>query len=280
MPDFHSDHRGLAILAILVSAFTAAAILEALFPRRAEQPGMAHRWINNIALAVLTISIVNWLEIALNVSVAWWVSGQDLGLLQHWETGWLASLLITFVVLELSVYAFHRLMHRVPWLWRLHAVHHSDTEFDITLAYRNHPLAAAFLLCMRLPVIVLLGAPAEIILMYEATRVVQDLLSHSNIRIPPHVEKRLRLLIVTPDFHRLHHSSTRRYTDSNFSSTFPWFDYLFRTASQRPFRDHETMQLGLERFRQREDSRLDNLLLMPFDPNRFRRSPDRRSSAS
>jgi sterol desaturase/sphingolipid hydroxylase (fatty acid hydroxylase superfamily) len=258
------EHFELWLLATFVATFAVVNVLEAHFPRRDESSNRARRWGNNIALAILTISLTNYFQVLLNLTAAWWVDEKDFGLLAFWDPGPLLSLLLTFLVLELSGYIYHRLLHAIPWLWRLHAVHHSDTGFDFSLAYRNHPLAAAVLVTARMPVIVLLGAPMEYVFAYELTRIVQDLLSHSNVRIAPGWEKYLRYVLVTPDFHRLHHSSDRRHTDSNFSSTFPWFDYLFGTATDKPFEMQQRMEVGLEYFRGRKDMRLDRLLLMPF----------------
>jgi len=258
------EHFELILLATFVGTFALVNMLEAWFPRRDETANRSRRWANNIALAVLTIMLTNLFQLGLNVTAAWWVNENNMGLLAHWNLGPLLTFLITFVVLELTGYIYHRLLHAIPWLWRLHAVHHSDTGFDFSLAYRNHPLAAIVLVSARMPVIVLLGAPMEYIFVYEILRIVQDLLSHSNVRIPPSVEKYLRYLIVTPDFHRLHHSSDRKFTDSNFGSMFPWFDYLFGSATNKTFEAQRDMQVGLEYFRERRDMRLDQLLLMPF----------------
>jgi sterol desaturase/sphingolipid hydroxylase (fatty acid hydroxylase superfamily) len=195
-------------------------------------------------------------------------------------------MIFTVVVMELESYSIHRLSHRVPCLWRLHAVHHSDTDFDLTTAYRSHPLEGVFLFIVRGTVIVLLGAPVYAIVIYEAARVAQDLFGHSNVRIPSRVESWLRYVIVTPDFHRLHHSSNSFFTDSNYSATFPWFDYLFGSVSNKPYAEHVDLEIGLEYFRSSRDTRIDQLLLMPFRnfrqlerrPERERFIPDRSDS--
>jgi len=264
MLESSTEDHSLVIFVVLVASFAFFSLLECICPRRPEQPNMTYRWVNNIVLAIITNGIVTLAQAFLIVAIAWWVADKNFGLLQLWNLNWFASLIIAILYLELIVYLVHRLMHTVPWLWRVHAVHHSDTEFDVTLAYRNHPLAAIFIINVRLPFIILLGAPVEIIFIYEIARIVQDIFSHSNIRIPREIERYLRYIIVTPDFHRVHHSSTREYTDSNFSSSIPLFDYIFSTSRVRPYQEHEYMQIGLEYFRDEKDTRIDQLLTMPF----------------
>jgi sterol desaturase/sphingolipid hydroxylase (fatty acid hydroxylase superfamily) len=156
------------------------------------------------------------------------------------------------------------LFHRIPWLWRLHAVHHSDTELDFTSTYRHHPLENLLGTIAAIPLTLLLGPPVIVIAVYQGFRVTVNILSHSNIYLPETLERWLRRLIVTPDFHRGHHSTDRQYTNSNYGSSLTVFDHLFGTATQRTFNEQADMPVGLHYFRGRRDSRLDQLLLMPF----------------
>ncbi|MCB1866668.1 MAG: sterol desaturase family protein [Chromatiales bacterium] len=270
MEAFLLEHEGEIILAAMVFGFVVVALAESTVPRRNITATLGWRWLNNLGLTLVSILAADWVKLALILSTAWWVDQQQFGLLQWWEPGAVASLIVTFLVMDLTLYLYHRWMHRSPLLWRLHAVHHSDTEFDVTLTYRSHPLVVLVMALLRLPVVVALGAPLWALILYEAFGVLHDLFSHANVRIPEKIERWLRYFIVTPDFHRLHHSSDRRYTDSNYGQNFPWFDHLFGTARQRPFQDHESMEIGLERFRDRRDTRLDQMLLMPFRGERFR----------
>jgi len=264
MIDLLEQHGNVLLFFVLCGAFSVIALAEMAFPRRPLTPGQTVRWLNNLALAVTTTLVNRWVFVAAGLSTAWWVNQQQFGLLPWLDTGWWASLLVVFLVLGLEDYVTLRLMHAVPFLWRLHAVHHSDTEFDLTTTYRNHPLAALILLLLRLPVIAALGAPVSVLMAYEALRIVQNLYSHSNTRLPESLERYLRLVLVTPDFHRTHHRSTRAFTDSNFSAILPWFDYLFGSYRRCPFDSHAAMEIGLEHFREARDARLDKLLLMPL----------------
>ena len=168
----------------------------------------------------------------------------------------------------------HRAFHKVPALWRIHQVHHADTEVDFSTTYRHHPFEVLIMQAATVPVIVVLAPPVTAVLAQELIRTVINVVAHGNIHVPERVNRVLLWFMVTPDFHRLHHSSDRRFTDSNYGATLPWFDYLFKTASHKPFAEQATMQLGLEYARAPEDSRVDRLLLMPFaDQRALRQEP-------
>ena len=175
-----------------------------------------------------------------------------------------AQVLLAFVIADFAFMMMHYLSHRFAPLWRLHAVHHSDTEVDFTTTYRNHPLELYVNAPLTIPVILLLGFPAEVVAAYQLLKTSISVFAHSNVRLPAGLDRALRFVVITPDFHRLHHCSEKLYTDSNFSAAFPIYDYLFGTAKSRPYHEQETMQLGLEYFRDPVDGRLDRLLLMPF----------------
>lgn len=258
------QHESTVLFATLIGAFCAVALAEMVFPRRTITRSLGFRWVNNIGLALTTTLSNRFFYLVLGLGTTSWLYRQDVGLVPWLDLPWAAGFGLVLLVLAFGDYVTHRLVHAVPFLWRLHAVHHSDTEFDVTTTYRNHPFAALVLLLLRLPFIAVLGAPPAMLLVYEATRMAQDLWSHSNIRLPVALDRVLRWFIVTPDFHRVHHCSDRRFTDSNYSSTVPWFDYLFGTYRYRPVEQHVDMEIGLEHFREPRHSRLDGLLLLPF----------------
>lgn len=264
MEEILESNRALIAFSTLVGVFLFAFVWEALWPRRAVQKDLRSRWLNNIGLTILNHVISNWINVAVAVAAAWWVSRNGNGLLTRLDVGLVLGGVVSFIVFSLLSYVEHRLLHAIPWLWRMHAVHHSDTEFDVTTTYRSHPLEMVFVSVVSLPVILLLGPPVAVVVLYQVARVTVNIFAHSNIYIPESVERWLRYVVVTPDFHRLHHLPDQRYTDSNFSTLLPWFDYLFGTATRKPFKDHPSLTIGLEYFRAPGDSRIDRLLLMPF----------------
>ncbi len=247
---------------VLFGGLVAFLLAEMQWPRLPETEGTAQRWLSNLSLTFLNHVLLGWLAPWAYALVAHLhlVPAQGLLSLQPF---WL-SLALTVILLELLQYSLHRLLHTVPWLWRLHAVHHCDLAVDVTTAHRHHPLEALFSFSFTLPVLLLLAPAPDVVLTASLVQITLALWSHSNLYLPETLDRWLRYLIVTPDFHRLHHHSEQRYTDSNYSLALPWFDYLFGTASRVPFAQQARIRLGLEYFRDRADARLTRLLLLPF----------------
>ncbi len=249
---------------VVIGSFAVVIFWEMVFPRRTPQASQNYRWINNIALTILNHLVLRWVTIGLTLIVSWWSFSQEVGLLAHLDAGFAASVVIVFLVFELAGYALHRLFHQVPWLWRVHAVHHNDTEVDFSTSYRHHPIEVLLATVVMVSVAALLGAPIEAVAVREIARAMLHGLSHGNVYIPAGIDRALRHIVVTPDFHRLHHASDQRFTDSNYSTVLTIYDHLFKTATSKPFDEQTTMELGLEYFRDPKDSRLDRLLLLPF----------------
>jgi sterol desaturase/sphingolipid hydroxylase (fatty acid hydroxylase superfamily) len=264
MEKYLEDNEGTVLFVGMIAALIVAALLEAFLQRRPQAANLNMRWANNIGLTLINQAGVNLLTIGVTIAIAWWGNEADIGLLRHWNLGFWPTLLLAILTFELIAYWFHRALHAVPILWRMHAVHHSDTELDFTTTYRNHPLELYVNAPLTIPVILLLGFPAAVVTAYQLIKTSISVIAHSNIRLPENLDRILRFVIITPDYHRLHHCSERQFTDSNFCAAFPLYDYVFGTAKTRPYKDHETMELGLEHFRKPIDGRLDRLLLMPF----------------
>ena len=176
---------------------------------------------------------------------------------------WLELLLALFL-LDLAIYLQHRLFHYVPVLWRLHRMHHADLDVDVTTGARFHPVEILLSLGIKFLVVVPLGAPPLAVLLFEIALNATSMFNHTNVWLPPAIERLLRWLVVTPDMHRVHHSIIRRETDSNFGFNFPWWDRLFGTYRPRPEAGHEAMTLGIGQFRDPRELRLDRMLTQPF----------------
>lgn len=237
---------------------------EAVWPRRSLDQSVVYRWANNFSVSLISYFISAYVTNVLLLVAAWQIDVHGIGLMQHVDLGFVPAFLIVLLTAQFMSYWLHRLFHIVPWLWRIHAVHHNDVDMDVATSYRHHPLEPVLPLPFVLPVYLLLGAPFEVIFAYNMVLIVATVFSHSNVYLPEKLDRFLRLFIITPDFHRNHHNSERRFTDSNYSTLVPWYDYLFGTATDKPFEEQVSTELGLEYLREPRDSRLDQLLLLPF----------------
>ena len=250
-------------LAAIVATLAAVLFVEPLLPLHASTTVPLARWLRNLALSALALGatllapLLFWaVARALGLQPGWW--------LQRWGVPVWAQWLATFLVLDGLAYALHRLSHAVPWLWRLHAVHHSDVELDATTTHRHHPLENLFVALVTLPVLLLLAPPVWAVLAYSLTATLVSTLAHANLRLPAGLDRLLRRLVVTPAYHRLHHSREQPQTDSNYATVFPWFDHLLGSASAVPADGGRAITTGLEYHREPASQTLLALLLAPF----------------
>jgi sterol desaturase/sphingolipid hydroxylase (fatty acid hydroxylase superfamily) len=238
--------------------------IENFVPFRQVSEGVLGRWINNLGLTLVDYILLLLVAPSLALFIAGLLGNPTVGLLGRLGLGTWEGFLVCLLTLELLGYWLHRAFHAIPWLWRIHAVHHSDVEVDATTAHRHHPLELLINTVITIPILILLGAEPIVLFVYNALRLTVAAITHGNISFPAPVEKALHGLLVTPDFHRMHHSSERRYTDSNYSGILPVFDFLFRTATRMNRDEQRDMTLGLNEFRAAADARVDRLLAMPF----------------
>lgn len=254
------------LLGFVIGGIAMVMLAESMVPFRALSANPLPRWFNNLALTGLDYAILFSLAPLLSMLIGEVFGLRGMGLLNLLETDSLAAFLILFLCLELMYYWIHRGFHTIPALWRIHAVHHSDTEVDATTTHRHHPLEPLINTLLAIPVLLILGPEPILMLIYNALRTFVAVISHGNFSFHPAIEQVLRRFVVTPDFHRQHHRTERHYTDSNYASVLPLFDHLFGTATQASRDAQLTMPLGLEYLREPRDARLDRLLILPFLP--------------
>ncbi|MEX1199080.1 MAG: sterol desaturase family protein [Pseudohongiellaceae bacterium] len=247
----------LAVLAVMAS-------WEMLAPRRALTVGKTWRWFNNGGVILTGTLLVRLVFPAGLVGLGLFVEAQGWGLLQVVELPAWAALLVAVVVLDFTVWAQHVLFHAVPALWRLHRMHHADLDFDLTTGLRFHPVELLLSYGIKATVVVAIGAPALAVLVFEAILSSLALFNHSNARLPLALDRVLRWFIVTPDFHRVHHSWYPRETNSNFGFNLSLWDRLLGTYRAQPRDGHEGMTIGLAQFREPSWERLDRMLVQPF----------------
>ena len=251
-------------LGVFLLVLVLLAAVEMLAPRRKGEAQRRRRWPGNLGMLAVDTLLVRILFPTAAVGAALAAEASGLGLLnQVVLPSWLA-VVVAIVVLDLLIYAQHRLFHAAPWLWRLHRVHHSDVAVDVTTGLRFHPGEILLSMLVKLGAVVLLGAPALGVMLFEIILNAGAMFSHSNIRLPASADRVARALLVTPDMHRVHHSIIPRETASNFGFNLAIWDRLFGTYCAQPAAGHEAMTLGLTAFRAPGASRVDRMLWQPL----------------
>jgi sterol desaturase/sphingolipid hydroxylase (fatty acid hydroxylase superfamily) len=237
-----------------------------LRPKRT--PQRAHVW-SNFGLFVTNTILARLVGVGSIVAVA--ANGSDRGWgLFSWLTApaWF-EFLIAIVALDFGMYVQHRLFHWVPWLWRLHAVHHSDVEIDVTTGVRFHVGEALTSFVLKGVAVTALGASVPAVLTFEVLLSTAALFTHTNVRIHPALDAAMRRLLVTPDMHRVHHSVEYDEHNSNFGFFLIWWDRLFGSYQAMPRADLRTMPIGLSEYRNEVDQKLPSLLIQPFRTSQF-----------
>jgi len=253
---------------------------EVLAPRRILGVPRKLRWSGNLGIVSLNTLTVRFLFPLLPVSFAFLVQERGWGLLNQLDLPpWLA-ILVALVLMDLAIYLQHVMFHAFRIFWRIHRMHHTDLDYDVTTGLRFHPIEIFLSLLLKLAVVALVGPAPAAVLIFEVLLNATSMFNHGNVRIGTSVDRVLRLFLVTPDMHRVHHSVIRRETDSNYGFNLPWWDRLFGTYRKQPAMGHEKMIVGLDAFRDPKMLRLHWLLAIPFlrSPSRSDAVPDQRST--
>jgi sterol desaturase/sphingolipid hydroxylase (fatty acid hydroxylase superfamily) len=250
--------------AVFLLLFILIAIGERLFPRRILSYPKMKRWFNNLSIVFLDTLLIRFLFPLLPVGFALYCAQKEWGLLNMIALPLWIKIVIGVIVLDFIIYLQHVMFHTVPLLWRLHVMHHSDLDFDMTTGLRFHPLEIFLSMVIKLVAVLLLGPPATAVLIFEILLNGTSMFNHGNIHIPFGVDKILRLFVVTPDMHRVHHSVIMRETNSNYGFNLPWWDRLLGTYRAQPARGHEGMTIGIGWLREAKRLTLPWLLAMPF----------------
>jgi sterol desaturase/sphingolipid hydroxylase (fatty acid hydroxylase superfamily) len=250
-------------LAIFLGVLAAMALWEVAAPRRRLEIPRVIRWTNNLALVVVDTIILRLSFPILAVGLAVMAEDRGWGLFNNLDVPLWVAIVVSMFLLDLAIYLQHVMFHAVPGLWRLHRMHHADLDFDATTGLRFHPVEILISMGVKLAAIAALGPPAIAVLLFEVILNATALFNHANIDLPRPVDRVLRLFVVTPDMHRVHHSIDPRETNSNYGFNLPWWDRLLGTYIAQPVKGHEGMEIGIEQFRTRRDLWLDRMLIQP-----------------
>ena len=268
MPDSLPGSEALIRVAAFLAILVSMAAFE-LWSPRLERPEMtgalkSRRWLTNLSIVVLSSALLRVVFPAAAVGAALWAEANGYGLMRLAGLGGAAGGILAFVILDFAVWLEHLASHKIPLLWRIHRVHHSDTGFDVTTALRFHPLEILLSMLWKAAVVVALGPPVLSVLIFEIVLNGTSMFNHSNIRLGDRVDRALRRIVVTPDMHRVHHSTDPAETDSNYGFNFAFWDRLFATYARSPKLGHDGMEIGLAAWRGREPTGLLWSLALPF----------------
>ena len=246
------------------AAIIVFALLERVWPRRQDAHSFLVRWASNVSLLLIELGLVRIVIPGGLVALAYVAERNKWGFLNTLALPGLLTVLASVLLVDLLKYWEHRLVHRLPLLWRLHVVHHADLDVDFTTTFRHHPLEVTFSLVVSGAAILLFGLSPLGVLSFSVLASVVATLSHANIRWNTTVDRMLRAVLMTRDAHAVHHSALKEETDSNFSIVFIWWDRLFGTYRKAPAGGLYDYEVGVEYFRTSRDLALDRVLTMPF----------------
>lgn len=255
-------------LGSFAALFAIFALVEAIYPRRKKVGSMPIRWYSNITLSFFNIYLLRFIFPVLGLGMAATCTKYGWGFFNGFADEismpyWL-KFVLALLALDFIVYLHHIMFHAVPWLWRLHRVHHADVDLDVSSGIRFHFLESIISMVIKLGAIVLIGPPVLAVLAFEIVLNGAAMFNHANMRLPLPVDRVVRLFLVTPDMHRVHHSVIPRETNSNYGFNVPWWDWLFGTYIAQPQEGHDGMTVGLDRFRSDKEQHLHQLLIQPF----------------
>ncbi len=262
--DILLDQQAEIRLSVFLGLFAAMALWEVIAPKRVLIRPRGERWVTNILMTAINTAMVRFTVPVLATGSAFMAAEKGWGLLNLVSLPTWVDIAVAVIVLDLLIYFQHMVFHRVPVLWRLHRVHHTDLDFDVTTAVRFHPIEIFLSLLIKSAAVIALGAPAEAVVLFEILLNGTAMFNHGNVRLPKVLDILIRLLIVTPDMHRVHHSVIPSETDSNFGFNLSIWDRLFSTYRDQPAAGHQDMVIGLKEFREPVDLSLPFLLIQPF----------------
>jgi len=239
-------------------------VWEVFAPRRRLQTSKPARWFSNLGIVFIDTLVLRLLPSYSAITISLMAENGGWGLLNNVSLVYWLKVIIGIIVLDLAIYLQHAMFHGLPILWRLHMMHHSDLDFDVTTGIRFHPIEILLSMGIKMLIVFLVGISSLGVLIFEVLLNATSLFNHGNIRLGASIDRALRLFVVTPEMHRVHHSVIIRETNSNFGFNLPWWDRLFGTYKGQPAAGHLEMTIGLSQFRDPKRLNVLGLLLLPF----------------
>lgn len=251
-------------LGCFLGIFLVVALEELVASRRRLITSKSSRWFANIGIVVINTALVRFLFPVAAVGMAVIAAQRQWGLFNNVGLPYWFVVFLSVFILDFVIYLQHVVFHAIPTFWRLHMMHHADLDVDLTTGSRFHPIEIIISMLIKIAAVALLGAPAVAVIIFEVLLNATSTFNHGNVFIPLGVDRVLRLIVVTPDMHRVHHSVFPFETNSNFGFNFPWWDRLMGTYRDQPRSGHEEMTIGLNQFRDPSQLTLMGILALPF----------------
>lgn len=257
---------------VFAGILLAMALIEVLAPRRKLGAPKARRWATNFAIVAIDTAVVRVMGALavplVAVAAAIYAESHGLGLFNILSLPVWLEFIIALLILDLAIWFQHLISHKVPLFWQLHQVHHADVDIDVSTAIRFHPIEIALSMLWKLVLVFVFGPSALAVVVFEVILNGCAMFNHANIALPKRLDALLRLVIVTPDMHRVHHSVIRSEHDSNFGFNLSIWDRLFGTYTAQPEKGHEGMTIGLTKYQTTSPTKLLWSLLLPFKRSR------------
>lgn len=252
-------------LAFFLGIFAIMAIWELISPRRKLIVSKLVRWTNNLGLVFLNTLVLRLIFPAAAVGVAAFTAENGWGLFNYYTLPFFLSVILSVIAMDFIIYLQHVLVHAVPVLWRLHRVHHADLDYDLTTGSRFHTIEIILSMLIKFFTIIALGPPVVAVVIFEVILNGMAMFNHANVKLPLGLDRVLRLLIVTPDMHRVHHSTEDNEANSNYGFNLSIWDRLLGTYIDQPREGHEKMTIGIHYYRDpKQVNWLPGMLTLPF----------------
>ena len=242
-------------------------IWEKLSPRRPSNTSKRHRWFVNLGLVFINTLALRLLLPIQALGMALFAEGRGWGLLNNISLPYWLAVVVGIVSFDFVIYLQHAMFHFIPLFWRLHRVHHTDLDFDVTTGLRFHPIEILISMGIKMLTVVALGPPALAVIFFEVLLNATSMFNHGNVQLPGSIDRVFRLLVVTPEMHRVHHSVVIKEYNSNFGFNLPWWDRLLGTYRAQPGAGHLGMIIGNSSFRDTKYLTLSWILVQPFIGN-------------
>ncbi len=257
------EHEAAIRLFFYAGVFAVMAWFETRAPRRQLTSAKTRRWTNNIGITALNTLLLRLLFPVTAVGTALFAAERGLGLFNNIPLPAFFEGLAAVLIMDMLIYGQHVVFHLSPPLWRLHMMHHADLDIDVTTGARFHPVEILLSMLIKMAAVLFMGAPAWSVVVFEVILNGTAMFNHSNVMLPPGVDRQVRRLIVTPDMHRVHHSVIIREMNSNYGFNFSVWDRWFGTYNAQPVKGHTGMKIGLANYRDPARLDLPQMLAMP-----------------